>query len=131
MRTLSDVLSTTAILDGATATELNRRGCDTSLPLWSSAALIQAPDLLREVHESYVAAGAKSTPFNRYGRRSWPSPTDTKNVVLLKGSNKARTLIIDRLSNEARLLGSSRSLGLSIPLIWTGLTSGSTDLLAI
>ncbi|HSQ66783.1 MAG TPA: homocysteine S-methyltransferase family protein [Polyangiaceae bacterium] len=48
----------TVILDGPMGSELSRRGVDTSLPLWSARALIEAPDAVREIHASYAAAGA-------------------------------------------------------------------------
>jgi homocysteine S-methyltransferase len=31
-------------------TELQRRGADTRLPLWSARALVDAPDVVREIH---------------------------------------------------------------------------------
>jgi homocysteine S-methyltransferase len=46
------------ILDGALATELERRGCDLRDPLWSARVLLEAPYLIREVHTDYFAAGA-------------------------------------------------------------------------
>jgi homocysteine S-methyltransferase len=46
------------ILDGAMATELERRGCDLRDPLWSARVLIEAPELIKGVHASYFAAGA-------------------------------------------------------------------------
>lgn len=46
------------ILDGALATELERRGCDLRDPLWSARVLLEAPDLIRQVHSDYFAAGA-------------------------------------------------------------------------
>lgn len=46
------------LLDGATGTELNRRGVDTALPLWSARALITAPEVLTQVHADYAQAGA-------------------------------------------------------------------------
>jgi homocysteine S-methyltransferase len=46
------------ILDGALATELERRGCDLRDPLWSARVLIEAPALIRAVHADYFAAGA-------------------------------------------------------------------------
>ena len=45
------------VLDGATGTELERRGVRSGLPLWSSHALIEAPDVLAEIHAEYAAAG--------------------------------------------------------------------------
>jgi homocysteine S-methyltransferase len=46
------------VLDGGLATELERRGADLRDPLWSARLLIENPDLIRLVHESYFAAGA-------------------------------------------------------------------------
>jgi homocysteine S-methyltransferase len=46
------------ILDGALATELERRGCDLRDPLWSAKLLIEAPALIRQLHADYFAAGA-------------------------------------------------------------------------
>ncbi|MDS4070731.1 MAG: homocysteine S-methyltransferase [Candidatus Competibacter sp.] len=46
------------VLDGAMATELERRGCDLRDPLWSARVLIEAPELIREVHLDYFRAGA-------------------------------------------------------------------------
>ena len=52
------------LLDGATGTELNRRGIDLSLPLWSAAAIESAPDVLRQIHVEYVTAGAEILTAN-------------------------------------------------------------------
>jgi homocysteine S-methyltransferase len=46
------------VLDGALATELERRGCDLHDPLWSARVLIEAPEAIRAVHADYFAAGA-------------------------------------------------------------------------
>jgi homocysteine S-methyltransferase len=46
------------ILDGALATELERRGADLFDPLWSAKYLIEQPDLIRAVHFDYFKAGA-------------------------------------------------------------------------
>lgn len=54
------------LMDGATGTELNRRGVDTGLPLWSTKALLDAPDVLREIHVEYVAAGAEAVTANTF-----------------------------------------------------------------
>ena len=44
------------LLDGATGTELDRRGVDVTLPLWSARALIDAPQELHRVHVDYLDA---------------------------------------------------------------------------
>jgi homocysteine S-methyltransferase len=40
------------------ATELEARGCDLHDPLWSAKVLLETPELIREVHADYFAAGA-------------------------------------------------------------------------
>lgn len=44
----------TLVVDGALSTELEYRGCDLRDPLWSAKALIETPDLIRQVHEDYL-----------------------------------------------------------------------------
>ena len=46
------------ILDGALATELERRGADLRDPLWSAKLLIERPEAIRQVHYDYFVAGA-------------------------------------------------------------------------
>ena len=46
------------ILDGGLATELERRGHDLSDELWSARLLIDAPEEISVVHDSYTRAGA-------------------------------------------------------------------------
>jgi homocysteine S-methyltransferase len=56
------------ILDGATGTELNRRGVDTGLPLWSANALMNEHDakILQDIHEDYLRAGADIITTNTF-----------------------------------------------------------------
>jgi homocysteine S-methyltransferase len=46
------------VLDGGLGTELDRRGADLRDPLWSAKALLESPELIRDVHAAYFAAGA-------------------------------------------------------------------------
>lgn len=46
------------VLDGAMATELERRGCDLSGPLWSAHVLERSPDTIAAVHREYLEAGS-------------------------------------------------------------------------
>lgn len=46
------------VLDGAMATELERRGCDISGPLWSAQVLDDSPGTIAAVHLDYLRAGA-------------------------------------------------------------------------
>jgi S-methylmethionine-dependent homocysteine/selenocysteine methylase len=54
------------VLDGATGTELARRGVDTALPLWSAGALTAAPDVVAAIHRDYVEAGAEVVVANTF-----------------------------------------------------------------
>ena len=57
---LAELLETQGyvVLDGGLATELERRGANLADPLWSARQLVEGPDLIREVHQAYFAAGA-------------------------------------------------------------------------
>jgi len=46
------------VIDGALATELERRGCDLRDELWSAKILLEQPEIIRQVHLDYFKAGA-------------------------------------------------------------------------
>lgn len=46
------------IIDGAMATELERKGCNLNDSLWSAKILQEKPELIKEVHMDYFKAGA-------------------------------------------------------------------------
>lgn len=54
------------ILDGAMGTELERRGTDIGLPLWSANALIHHPEVVLQIHKDYIAAGADIITTNTF-----------------------------------------------------------------
>ncbi len=54
------------LLDGATGTELGRRGVDISLPLWSARAIEAAPETLQQIHRDYLLAGADAITANTF-----------------------------------------------------------------
>jgi S-methylmethionine-dependent homocysteine/selenocysteine methylase len=59
------------LLDAAMGTELQRRGADTRLPLWSARALVESPDLVSVIHREEVDAGAEvltANTFRTHGR---------------------------------------------------------------
>ncbi len=59
------------LLDGPVGTELARRGVPTPLPLWSSAAIHSAPDVLANIHRDYAAAGATVHTANTFRTSPW------------------------------------------------------------
>jgi S-methylmethionine-dependent homocysteine/selenocysteine methylase len=54
------------ILDGAMGTELQRRGADTGLPLWSARALVEAPEIVLQIHRDHLGAGADILTANTF-----------------------------------------------------------------
>jgi len=62
----SDFRLRARILDGATGTELERRGVACDLPLWSARALIEAPEVVRAIHRDYAGAGAHALTANTF-----------------------------------------------------------------
>lgn len=68
-RALSDRLAghgQPLVLDGATGTELERAGVSTGLPLWSTHALLEAPEAVAEIHARYLRAGAELITANTF-----------------------------------------------------------------
>jgi S-methylmethionine-dependent homocysteine/selenocysteine methylase len=54
------------MLDGAMGTELHRRGVDTGLPLWSAAAVVTHPNVVRRIHLEYIESGADIITTNTF-----------------------------------------------------------------
>ena len=54
------------MLDGAMGTELHRRGVDTGLPLWSAAAVVTHPQIVRRIHREYIESGADIITTNTF-----------------------------------------------------------------
>jgi S-methylmethionine-dependent homocysteine/selenocysteine methylase len=81
------------ILDGATGTELNRRGVDTGLPLWSANALMNDRDafILQNIHEDYLRAGADIISTNTFR---------TNRRALAFSGNEGRALELTRRAVE-------------------------------
>lgn len=54
------------ILDGATGTELEKRGVPMDEAAWCAAALATHPEVVRSVHEDYIRAGAEVIITNTF-----------------------------------------------------------------
>ena len=54
------------IIDGAIGTELDRAGVDVGMPLWSANAILEAPEILKQVHIAYLEAGAQAIITNTF-----------------------------------------------------------------
>jgi len=54
------------LLDSAMGSELERRGLELDLPLWSARALVEAPELVAAIHRENVEAGADVLTANTF-----------------------------------------------------------------
>ncbi len=55
------------LLDGGMGRELRFRGIETPATIWSTHALLVAPEVVRDIHMDYIAAGADIITVNTYG----------------------------------------------------------------
>ncbi len=103
------------ILDGATGTELNRRGVDTGLPLWSANALMNDRDakILQEIHEDYLRAGADiitTNTFRTHRRALAPSGNANRAFELTRRAvDIARAAIASVKSDSPKFIAGSIS----------------------
>ncbi|GAB5079541.1 homocysteine S-methyltransferase [Arthrobacter sp. AD-310] len=86
------------VSDGALATELEARGCNLDDPLWSAKVLLEQPELIRDVHRDYFAAGARIATTASYQA--------TPHGFARRGMDEAAALelvsLSVRLADEAR-----------------------------
>jgi S-methylmethionine-dependent homocysteine/selenocysteine methylase len=85
------------LLDGAMGTELYRRGANTQLPIWSAQALIEKPQMVREIHQDYIKAGAEIITTNTF--RTTSRALGKKNLG--ERARELTTLAVN-LAKEAR-----------------------------
>ena len=84
------------LLDGATGTELQRRGVPTPLPLWTADAAVRAPGVLQQIHLDYLEAGAdvvtantfRTTPYTlrKHGRESEAATLTLRSVEIARAA---------------------------------------------
>jgi S-methylmethionine-dependent homocysteine/selenocysteine methylase len=92
------------LLDGAVGTELQRRGWDVRLPLWSARALVdeRGRALLAEVHGAYARAGAAVLTTNTFR---------TTRRALERAGLLNRWALLNRYAVEAARSGAGGSAG--------------------
>lgn len=82
------------ILDGATGTELQRRGVDMDPAAWCGVASLANQKTLTEIHADYIAAGAEVVTANTFA---------TSRVVLAQAGYGDRVEEVNRAAVEAAL----------------------------
>jgi S-methylmethionine-dependent homocysteine/selenocysteine methylase len=103
------------LLDGATGTELARRGVDTGLPLWSANALLteQGMRILKQIHVDYLNAGAEiitADTFRTHVRALAPSGNGKRAFELTQRAVEiAREAIAEATGDTPRFVAGSIS----------------------
>jgi homocysteine S-methyltransferase len=103
------------LLDGATGTELTRRGVDTGLPLWSANALLtdEGARVLQQIHADYLAAGADiitANTFRTHIRALAPSGNGQRALELTQRAVEiARAAIAEAPDDKPRFVAGSIS----------------------
>lgn len=88
------------LLSGGLGTELLRRRVPTPLPLWATAALLERPDAVREIHADYVRAGAQLVTANTFR---------ADRVTLAKAGLSKRTRELNKLAVQLAREGVARA----------------------
>ena len=104
------------VLDGAMATELERRGCDISGPLWSAQVLDDSPGTIAAVHLDYLRAGADCISTASYqvsalGYQELGRPADNAAHALRESVAIAEQARADYAREDPRRVWIAASLG--------------------
>ena len=79
------------IMDGGTATEIQQRGVPLFPATWSGRPTLTHPDLIRQIHEDYIRAGAEVIITNTFS---------TGRSTLVRGGLASQTAEINRLATR-------------------------------
>jgi homocysteine S-methyltransferase len=104
------------VIDGALATELERRGCDLKDELWSAKILLEQPEIIKQVHLDYFKAGADcaitasyQATIEGFGKRGL---NRSEAIALIKKSVKLAAAARDEFWSDA-----SNRVGRSKPFV--------------
>jgi S-methylmethionine-dependent homocysteine/selenocysteine methylase len=108
------------ILDGGTGTDIQRRGVPMNSDTWSAEANITHPEIVRAVHEDYIAAGAdiviantfatSALLFNHLGRDDELPRIDAAAVAAAKQASQDRVPVAGSFSTMRPVVkGSDRT----------------------
>jgi len=103
----------TLLLDGATGTELERRGVRSELPLWSSWGLLEAPGALRAIHADYLRAGVDvltAATFRTHARSLAAAGLEHRALELCGRAVRLAREAAEQTGHPAYVLGSAAPL---------------------
>jgi S-methylmethionine-dependent homocysteine/selenocysteine methylase len=106
-------MTTITLLDGGMGQELLARTGDTPTPLWATQVMIDHPDLVRDIHADYFAAGATVATTNTYAIHHDRLIRDGKDHLFLTLLHKAA----EQATAARAAHGSGRIAGSLGPLV--------------
>lgn len=83
------------LLDGATGTELQRRGFELTSPEWSARIIREQPEHLEQVHRDYVDAGSEIVTANTFR-------THARNLLETRWAGQAEELTMEAVEIARR-----------------------------
>ncbi len=103
------------LLDGATGTELEKRGVPMNSKAWSAEAILTHPDIVQAVHEDYLRAGAEIITANTFS---------TARHILLRAGLMAQFRQLNR--QAVRLAARAREEEATSPAVIAGSIAPTT-----
>ena len=104
------------LLDGGTGRELQHRGLVKCGSIWSALALLQHPEVVREIHAAFILAGADVITTSNYSvvpALLAMEEIEPKLEALLEVAGRVAMQARDRLDARVRIAGSLPPLNLS------------------
>jgi len=101
--------SSVMILDGGLGRELKRRGAPFRQPEWSALAMMETPEIVREVHDDYIKSGAKVITTNSYALVPFhigDTLFEERGFELAKLSGEVARQAADESDHEVQVAGS-------------------------
>jgi S-methylmethionine-dependent homocysteine/selenocysteine methylase len=87
------------LLDGGTGTELEKRGARMDGVNWSGASVLMHPEIVRQVHEDYIRAGAEIIITNSFATSRHVLENSGVGHMFLKVNKQAATLAAQARDN--------------------------------
>ncbi|HWY78973.1 MAG TPA: homocysteine S-methyltransferase family protein [Candidatus Sulfotelmatobacter sp.] len=99
------------LMDGAMGTEILNRGVPTTLPLWSAEALLTHPEVVQQIYEDYIKAGAEiiitntfATTKRTFAKKEIGEKASEATILACKLAQQARNAV--KVSHDVYIAGS-------------------------
>lgn len=97
------------ILDGGMGRELERLGAPFKQPEWSALAMMQAPEIVKEVHRAFINAGSQVITTNSYALVPFHIGDEvfkTRGIDLIRDSARVAQAAVAENNRDVKIAGS-------------------------